>query len=217
MKKFLDNIEAIECLKQVKHILLNNNSWLESTHDPITQSFDKAIKSLEEKENKINNMEKGLVIISYPGIGKTSFAGKDNCIVLESGHFWVGDRKDEDWAIVYAKLALDLASQGYTVFVNSQKEVREAFKTLQIPENVGKIVIFCPDHRYKNEWIEKVENRFKTSRRNKDYKSWQRVLNHFDEDIFDLINDNDFPVYQPAYLDYDLWNYIHKMRNDWCK
>ena len=52
MKKFLDNIEAIGILKQIKDILLNNNSWLESTHDPITQSFDKAIKSLEEKRIK---------------------------------------------------------------------------------------------------------------------------------------------------------------------
>lgn len=57
MKKFLDNKEAIECLKQIKHILLNNNSWLESTHDPITQSFDMAIKSLEEKENEMKNYD----------------------------------------------------------------------------------------------------------------------------------------------------------------
>lgn len=57
MKKSLGNIEAIECLKQIKHILLNNNSWLESTHNPITQSFDMAMKALEEKENKMKKYE----------------------------------------------------------------------------------------------------------------------------------------------------------------
>ena len=46
----MNNIEAIEILKQIKDILLHNNSWLESTHDPITESFDIAIKSLEDKE-----------------------------------------------------------------------------------------------------------------------------------------------------------------------
>lgn len=55
-RKFLNNIEAIEILKQIKDILLHNNSWLESTHNPIIESFDIAIKSLEYKEkNGINN------------------------------------------------------------------------------------------------------------------------------------------------------------------
>ena len=52
----MDNIEAIKILKQIKDILLHNNSWLESTHNPIIESFDIAIKSLEDKEkNEINN------------------------------------------------------------------------------------------------------------------------------------------------------------------
>jgi hypothetical protein len=52
----LDNIEAIKILKQIKDILLHNNSWLESTYNPIAESFDIAIKSLEDKEkNGVNN------------------------------------------------------------------------------------------------------------------------------------------------------------------
>ena len=55
-RKFLDNIEAIKILKQIKDILLHNNSWLESTHNPIIESFNIAIKTLEDKEkNEINN------------------------------------------------------------------------------------------------------------------------------------------------------------------
>lgn len=35
-------------LKQVKEILLYDKSWLESTKKPISESFDRAIKSIEE-------------------------------------------------------------------------------------------------------------------------------------------------------------------------
>ena len=39
--------EAISFLKQVEDILLHNNSWLESTHNPIKESFDMAIEALK--------------------------------------------------------------------------------------------------------------------------------------------------------------------------
>ena len=52
----MNNIEAIKILKQIKDILLHNNSWLESTHNPIIESFGIALKSLEDKEkNEVNN------------------------------------------------------------------------------------------------------------------------------------------------------------------
>lgn len=39
--------EKISFLSQVKIILLDNNSWLDGTKEPIEESFDAAIKSLE--------------------------------------------------------------------------------------------------------------------------------------------------------------------------
>lgn len=42
--------EKISVLKQVKETLLASNSWLESTKNPIEESFDAAIKSLEAWE-----------------------------------------------------------------------------------------------------------------------------------------------------------------------
>jgi len=39
--------EKISFLNQVKIILLDNNSWLDGTKEPIEESFDAAIKSLE--------------------------------------------------------------------------------------------------------------------------------------------------------------------------
>ena len=41
---------AINVLNQIKELILNDKSWLESTHEPISQCFDMAIKSLEAWE-----------------------------------------------------------------------------------------------------------------------------------------------------------------------
>lgn len=48
--------EAISLLTQVKKILINNNSWLENTHEPLNIAFDMAIKALEQEpcDNVIN-------------------------------------------------------------------------------------------------------------------------------------------------------------------
>ena len=41
--------EAISLLTQVNHILVNSNSWLENTHEPLNMAFDMAIKALEQE------------------------------------------------------------------------------------------------------------------------------------------------------------------------
>lgn len=42
--------DAISILHQVKDIILNSNSWLKSTHDPISEAFDMAINALEREK-----------------------------------------------------------------------------------------------------------------------------------------------------------------------
>ena len=44
-------------LYQVKTILLNNNSWLESTHTPIKEAFDMAISALMHSDVSSNKPE----------------------------------------------------------------------------------------------------------------------------------------------------------------
>ena len=41
--------EAINLLKQVNHILVNNNSWTENMHEPLNIAFGMAIKALEQE------------------------------------------------------------------------------------------------------------------------------------------------------------------------
>lgn len=44
--------EAISLLSQVNHILVNSNSWLENTHEPLNIAYDMAIKALEQQPCK---------------------------------------------------------------------------------------------------------------------------------------------------------------------
>lgn len=42
--------EAKSLLTQVHKILVNSNSWLENTHEPLNMAFDMAIKALERED-----------------------------------------------------------------------------------------------------------------------------------------------------------------------
>lgn len=92
---------------------------------------------------------KGLIMIGYQGIGKSSCAGKNDCIDLESSTFWFEGSRSENWYIPYCNIAMDLANQGYTVFTSSHKVVREQLASMPLMPNVGKVVIFCPETRFK--------------------------------------------------------------------
>lgn len=45
----MNNQEVINFLDQVRKILLNDKSWLESTTQPINEAFDMAISALERQ------------------------------------------------------------------------------------------------------------------------------------------------------------------------
>ena len=159
---------------------------------------------------------KGLIVIGYQGVGKSSCAGKDNCIDLESGFFWIGDERHEDWFIPYCQTAMNLANQGYTVFTSSHKQVYEYFKSAPLMENIGKAVIICPQTRFRKEWIRRLSNRFSKTQLFKDFKALKNAEDRYEENIQELLQCG-LPVYQPAAMDYDLMDYVHKARNDWCR
>ena len=159
---------------------------------------------------------KGLIVIGYPGVGKSSIAGKDGCVDLESGNFFVGEERWKFWCETYCQTAMDIANQGYTVFVSSHKNVLECLNSMPLLENVGKVCVFCPRRTMAVEWIEKLKARFEKTRLFKDYKAWNRAARHYEEDILSF-NDCGLPVYQPEVMDYDLMDYVKKMRVDWCK
>lgn len=160
-------------------------------------------------------MQKGLIIIGYQGIGKSSLAGYDNCIDLESGNFWIGDKRADNWHIPYCQIAMDLANQGFTVFTSSHKAVYEYLSTCPLPENVGAAIIFCPKRFMKDEWVDKLQKRYYRTGLEKDYKALMNAEDRFEENIIELSSCG-LPVIQPNAMDYVLYDYVVYARKKWC-
>ena len=156
-------------------------------------------------------MTKGLVIIGYQGIGKSSLAGWSKCVDLESGNFFVGGRRVGDWYIPYCQTALHIANQGYTIFVSSHKVVVDYLKSVPLPENVHRVVVFCPSRTMRYEWIERLQERYDRTQLAKDYRALMNAKERFDDDIVELVNSG-LSVVQPAAMDYNLKNYVYYLQ-----
>lgn len=122
-----------------------------------------------------------MIIIGYQGIGKSTLAGRDKCIDLESSNFWVNGKRAEDWYIPYCQIANHLSEQGYTVFVSSHSVVREELKKSQ-----EKVIVICPNPNLKDEWIKKLEDRYLCTKLEKDYKAWKNAEDRYLENINEL-------------------------------
>lgn len=173
-------------------------------------------------------MNRGLIICGYPGVGKSSIAGWDNCIDLESSYFSFRNgvpQKFSEWVPQYCRVAMDLGLQGYTVLTSTHEQVIRYFieytrGTALSPELRG-VVIFCPDHRYKPEWTERLRTRLNRDAINhassdilqKDIRALRRVEDYFDKDMVFLYNCG-LSVYIPGYMDYDLKDQIIAIRFD---
>jgi len=164
---------------------------------------------------------KGLIVCGYPGVGKSSIAGWNKCIDLESSYFSmvpVYDAYDNTyvnipikadiWAKQYCPIAIDLANQGFIVMTSCHKPVIEYFMSAIYPKNVSGAVIFAPDRRYKEEWIDRLTDRYNKTGLQKDERALTRVIQYFDEDIA-FLNNCGLPICTPAALDYDLKDYIN--------
>lgn len=132
----------------------------------------------------MSNKAKGAIIVGYQGIGKSTLAKNGNGYIdLESGNFWVGGKRIDDWYIPYCKIAVHLAEQGYRVFVSSHAVVREHLASL--PKTVPLFACF-PSYSLKNTWITKLQVRYETTQLEKDYKAWKNAEERYDENIKEL-------------------------------
>lgn len=111
-----------------------------------------------------------MIIVGYQGIGKSTLAGKDGFIDLESGNFWVDGIRPENWYKMYVKIAVHLSQQGYTVFTASHKVVRDELKRYN-----EKVVVCYPSLKLKEEWIKKLEERYNYTQLEKDFKVWKTL------------------------------------------
>ena len=150
-----------------------------------------------------------MIIIGYQGIGKSSLAGRGNKFIdLESGNFWVDGKRADDWYKPYCQIAEHLSQQGYIVFTSSHEVVRKQLK------HSREVVVLCyPSLKLKNMWIDKLENRYRDTGLEKDYKALMNAKDRYEENIRELMDDNFAYKMELSNLDYDLEASIIHFRN----
>lgn len=150
-----------------------------------------------------------MIVIGYQGIGKSTLAGRDHKFIdLESGNFWVDGKRADDWYKPYCQIAEHLSQQGYIVFTSSHEVVR---KQLEYSKEV--VVVVYPSLNLKNLWIDKLENRYRETGLEKDYKALMNAKDRYDDNIRELANSNFNFKIMLSKADYDLEASLNYFKN----
>lgn len=125
-----------------------------------------------------------MIIMGYPGIGKTTLANGDyRFIDLDSNStLLTGLFRKKGWEKQYVSTALYLSRKGYHVFVSTHPEV---IKRVVAMDGNNAILVY-PDPSLKEEWIKKLYKRYDGQRKRSTHNAWTRAKDHFDDDIFEL-------------------------------
>ena len=148
--------------------------------------------------------DRGLIIIGYQGIGKSSFASSRNkTIDLESSNFKVDGDRDDNWQVIYCRIAISLAKQGYIVFTSSHQVVVEEFMKYYNLDDDYTIVIVSPYRNLEIEWIEKLRQRWFADKKNeKNRRAYEDAKQNFQNEIYWLASQNEFPYIPIKTMDY---------------
>ena len=163
-----------------------------------------------------------MIIVGYQGIGKSTLANKKigvlkshSYIDLESGNFFRYNsggtlEREERWYKSYCNIAIHLHGQGFNVFTSSHAAVRqELLARMAQTHEIKKldVVIVAPSLKLKSSWIEKLKDRYETSKSEKDYKAYKNAEDCYTSNIKDLTNDV-FPAIVITDMDYDLYDML---------
>lgn len=121
-----------------------------------------------------------MIIIGYPGIGKSTLAGRyKEYIDLESSNWNSPDNtKPDNWWWSYGKVAEDLSRQGYRVFVSCHPQVQKYF------EESNEYVMVCyPSLHMKDDWTLKLAHRYEQDRSMKNLAALNNVDLFYDKQI----------------------------------
>lgn len=131
-----------------------------------------------------------MIVIGYQGIGKSTIAGTNNCIDLESGNFWIPGRhtmlRDKNWYKPYCNIALHLHQQGYIVMISSHEVVRNYLKEIASEEDKNAIFVCFPDKSLQIPWTNKLWTRYEETQKVKDHKAWRNAEGRYQENIREL-------------------------------
>ena len=141
-----------------------------------------------------------MIVVGYQGIGKSTLAGKDHKFIdLESGNFWVDGKRADDWYKPYCQIAEHLSQQGYIVFTSSHEAVRK-----QLEHSSEAVVLVFPSVDLKDQWIDKLKDRFFKTNSNKDYKALMNAEDRYEENIKELESSDIKYKMVLRNIDYDL-------------
>lgn len=148
-----------------------------------------------------------MIIIGYPGIGKTTLASLSNKYLdLESSLFNKNkEEKIEDWYIYYCRIAIQLSEQGYDVLISSHSIVINYLIKTGWIDKTNCICIY-PALSLKKEWIKKLEDRYKQTKLSKDERAYQNVKLYYTDQITIL---NQLPISK-----IELKNINYSLRNE---
>lgn len=139
-----------------------------------------------------------MIVIGYPGIGKSTLAGRDRRYIdLESECFYIDGERDSRWFIPYCNIAEDLSRHGYIVFVSSHASVRE-----HLSGSSENVVLVYPSIDLKDEWISKLTERYQDTRSDKDHRALLHVNNYYEEEVLDMETNKRIP-YELCFIDID--------------
>ena len=127
-----------------------------------------------------------MIIVGYQGVGKSSISSKiNNFIDLESSNFFIDGKRDSNWFKIYCNLANNLSKQHFIVFISSHKEVREELK-----KNSNEIILtVCPSEELRDEWVQKLKDRYYLTNLEKDYKAYKNAENAYYTNTKDVQKD----------------------------
>ena len=159
-----------------------------------------------------------MIIVGYPGIGKTSLTAKNlEVIDLESSHFHGAfdpmrdQRRGDEWFRTYVKVALDLHLQGHIVCVSSHADVIHELSKLKEKD----IVVCYPSLDLKTEWIEKLHKRYIDSfedENSKYFAAYIRARECYDGDI-DRMKNCGLRRIEIQDMDYNLTDLVFEVEN----
>lgn len=150
-----------------------------------------------------------MIIIGYPGIGKTTLAKDAFVIDLESSCFWIPTngkemKRPDNWECIYCNIAEDISRSGNVIFVSSHGAVRQCLENRNSKE---KIAVCLPAIGLQREWIKKLRDRYEASGIPKDFKAWSAASEHYTRDITDMKEQalkNNWEILEITDMDYDL-------------
>ena len=157
-----------------------------------------------------------MISVGFPGIGKTTLSQKmiadfkttTDVIDLESSYF---SKEDPNWYKAYCQAAECISYQGYDVFISSHIENLYYLHMNNIPN----VICIYPSITIKDKWLNKLEERYKKSKLDKDLKAFEAAQNFYTTDILNFKNtygyDTNIGFFEITQMDYNLRNIVENI------